>query len=558
MTETKGCFKGRYIGTPGFIFRLGALAGGQPKPSSDERPPASALSATIAGSDRGLPVLSPRRVFLAFALFLLVISTALRVYHLGNRSLWWDEAATANMSRGTLTQMLDETRSRFASPVVYPTILWLVEKVAKGSAAVRVPSLLASLLAVVVMLAMVRAKVSYSAALFAAAILAVSASQIRYAQEVREYALAVLWGALLPYCLLRWEAAGFRSRHPIWLYVALFFAPLIQYGLVFLAFGVLSTIVLRLLLTRDTPFRLSHLVFGSAILSAGAMLAFVLALRYQFHPGKVYWYLEANYFDAKRSTLLHFLSTNTSGLLSFLIPEHIVRIGFVVGAVIFCIVRVFTRKCDTITLLVFTSVSITICVSIAGAYPYGGVRHCLFLAPVVALFAGVVFADPLQRLNLKPSLQAAAIVAFLVLICLSGYRDIRAQSPYKEIEDTRSILEQLKKSSAPNDQIWVNHAAVEAVEFYLQGKDHRFIYAKFHGDARQEYVPELTRSISRRTNRLWLVFSHLQQPSDLAEEKLIVSSLRSGWDVQSVITPTNAALFVANRKASAMPGTLQR
>jgi hypothetical protein len=245
-------------------------------------------------------------------------------------------------------------------------------------------------------------------------------------------------------------------------------------------------------------------------------------------------------------------------LLSFLIPEHIVRIGFVVGAVIFCIVRVFTRKYDTIALLGFTTVSLTICASIARAYPYGGVRHCLFLAPVVALFAGVVFADPLQRLNLKPSLQAAAIVAFLALICLSSYRDIRAQSPYKEIEDTRSILEQLKKSSAPNDQIWVNHAAVEAVEFYLQGKDHRFIYAKFHGDAPQEYVPELTRSISRRTNRLWLVFSHLQQPSDLAEEKLIVSSLRSGWDVQSVITPTNAALFVATRKASAMPGTLQR
>lgn len=521
-----------------------------PQAKCDARDECPRVVATIAESDQTPRVSSPGHFFLIAALCLLVIGTALRMYHLGDRSLWWDEAATANMSRGTLTQMLDETRSRFASPIVFPTILWLVEKVARGSAAVRVPSLLASLLAVIVMLAMVRAKVSHSAALFAAAILAVSASQIRYAQEVREYALAVLWGALLPYCLLRWEAAGSRNRHPIWLYVALFFAPLIQYGLVFLAFGVLSTIVLRLLLTRDTPFRLSHLVFGSASLSAGAMLAFVLALRYQFHSGKVYWYLAANYFDPKSSTLLHFLSTNTSGLLSFLIPQHIIRICFVVGAVIFCIVRVFTRKYDTITLLVFTSVSITICVSIAGAYPYGGVRHCLFLAPVVALFAGVVFAEPLQRLNLKPSLQAPAIVAFLALICLSSYRDIRAQSPYKEIEDTRSILEKLAKSSAPNDQVWVSHAAVEPLEFYLQGKDHRLIYAKYHGDAPQEYVPELTRSIDPRTNRLWLVFSHLQQPSDLAEEKLIVSSLPSDWDVQSVITPTNAALYVANRRKS--------
>jgi hypothetical protein len=116
----------------------------------------------------------------------------------------------------------------------------------------------------------------------------------------------------------------------------------------------------------------------------------------------------------------------------------------------------------------------------------------------------------------------------------------------------------LTRSSGPNDEVWVNHDAVESVDFYLRGRDQRFVYGKFHGDAPQEYVPELTASIDRRTNRLWLVFSHLQQPSDLAEEKLIVSSLRSGWDVQSVIAPTNAALFVANRKASAMPGTAQR
>ena len=97
-----------------------------------------------------------------------------------------------------------------------------------------------------------------NAALFSAAILAVSASQIRYAQEVREYSLSVLCAAILIYCLLRWEAAGSRSRHPALLYALLFFAPLIQYGLVFFAFAVLSTIVLRILLTRDTRFRLSH------------------------------------------------------------------------------------------------------------------------------------------------------------------------------------------------------------------------------------------------------------------------------------------------------------
>jgi uncharacterized membrane protein len=494
--------------------------------------------------------------FLVAALFLFTLGLALRVYHLGNRSLWFDEALTANTSRGTLTHMIDVTRSRGSAAIMHPYILYLVEKVGKSAVAVRAPSVLASLLAVLVMLAMVRAKVSQNAALFAAAILAVSASQIRYAQEVREYSLTVLFATILIYCLLRWEAAGSRSRHPVLLYAVLFFVPLVQYGLVLFAFAILSTIVLRLLLARDTCFRLSHVVIASASLVAGGLLTFFLTLRYQFHPGTTPWYLAANYFNPKTMSLLSFLRVNSQGLLQFLIPGNVVDQCLVFGAIIFCIALALARKCETITLLLFTSVLITISASVAGVYPYGGVRQCLFLAPVLALFAGTAFEDVLQRLvgslqpvRLRESLQPIATVFFMALIVLSLYRATRRVWPYGEYEDTLSILRELARSSAPNDQVWVNHDAVEAVDFYLQGKDPRFIYGKFHADPEQ-YIPELLGSIDPKRSRIWLVFSHLQQPSDHFEERLIVNVLRSGWDVQSVIAPTNTELFVAHRRTS--------
>ena len=179
----------------------------------------------------------------------------LRVYHLGNRSLWFDEALTANTSRSTVAHMIEATRLRGSAPVVHPYILYIVEKLEKSAIAVRAPSVLASLLAILVMLAMVRANVSRSAALFAAGILAVSASQVRYAQEVREYSLSVLFATILIYCLLRWEASGSRNRHPLLLYAALFLAPLVQYGLVLFAAAVLSTIVLRLFFTQRDSFQ---------------------------------------------------------------------------------------------------------------------------------------------------------------------------------------------------------------------------------------------------------------------------------------------------------------
>jgi hypothetical protein len=492
--------------------------------------------------------LSSRPFFLVAGLLLLLIGTALRVYQLGNRSLWYDEAATANASRGTWKYALERTR-QFTAPVVHPYILYLVEKVRCDAVAVRAPSLFASLLAVVVMLAMLRVKVSRNAALFAAAILAISSSQIRYAQEVREYSLTVLCATILIFCLLKWEVSASRDDHPLLLYAALFIAPLIQYGLVVFAVAILGTIVLRLLLTRDTSFSLPKALLSLAFLVAGAVLSFVLTVRYQFKPGGTQWYLAANYFDPKTTTLLQFLTANSKGLLGFSITGRVIDLCVLAAGIIFCVVQGISRKYNTITLLLFTSVSITMCASVARVYPYGGVRQCIFLAPVLALFAGVAFADLLQRL--KGSLQTAATVALMAIIVISLYRGVLKEWPYREIEDTQSVLRELAKGMTPSDQVWVNHDAVEAFEFYQPIKDPRFIYGKFHSDARL-YVPDLFGSIHPHSDRLWLVFSHLEQRSDRAEEQLIVESLRSEWDVHSVVAPTNTELYVADRKIASI------
>ena len=152
------------------------------------------LIADVAAPGQRPGMLSPRSFFLVAALFLLMAGAALRVYHLGDRSLWYDEAVTANASRGTFMQVLEKTR-HYSAPVVHPYVLYIAEKIGQGPTAARTPSALASILAVFVMLAMVRTRVSPIASLLSAAILAFSASQIRYAQEVREYSLSVLVAA---------------------------------------------------------------------------------------------------------------------------------------------------------------------------------------------------------------------------------------------------------------------------------------------------------------------------------------------------------------------------
>ncbi len=213
----------------------------------------------------------------------------------------------------------------------------------------------------------------------------------------------------------------------------------------FFAFAILSTIVLQLLLTRETSFTAWHAAIASAFIAAGGLLSFFLTLRYQFQPGTTPWYLAANYYDPKTMGLLHFLGANSNGLLSFLIPGRVLDLCFVFAALVFCVVQVITRKSDSALLLVLTTVSIVMCASIARVYPYGGIRQCLFLAPVLALFAGVAFADLLQRLRGK--LQTPAAIVLLAVIAVSLYRGMLYEWPYKEFEDTQSILKELTRSS---------------------------------------------------------------------------------------------------------------
>ena len=123
------------------------------------------------------------------------------------------------------------------------------------------------------------------------------------------------------------------------------------------------------------------------------------------------------------------------------------------------------------------------------------------------------------------------------------------QRPYAEYEDTISVIQELKRSATANDQVWVNHDAVPAFQFYMQKKDPRFAYGNFHRTP-QDYIPEVLASIDPHSDRLWLVFSHLQQASDRAEERVIVNSLRPSWAVYRVVAPTNASLYLAHRKES--------
>ena len=82
---------------------------------------------------------SKTRLYYAAAVCLLVVAAALRFWDLPGSTIEYDEAVAANNLRvGTLDEVLENTRRHNSSPILYPLVLYAVQKVESSRLSVRV------------------------------------------------------------------------------------------------------------------------------------------------------------------------------------------------------------------------------------------------------------------------------------------------------------------------------------------------------------------------------------------------------------------------------------
>jgi hypothetical protein len=477
--------------------------------------------------------------------------------------MWFDEALDANIARLDLTQteegfgepdlpppaastvtgglreLLDDTRALNTAPMVHPYLMYLIQRFARGAGVLRAPSALASVLSVVAVLSTVIAGVSPPAALIAAGMMTVSASQIRYAQEVREYSLSVLLASLLVYLFLRVVAPNATRRTRSGLYLALFFSPLVQYGLVLFSAGVLTALAASSVFERGSHVKVRYLVFAAASLGAGCIATYFLTLRYQYAGPPPY--LASSYYDPHTRGLVSFVISQTRALFDFLFPGQMLHVVVAAAVAAFLYARLRWRAYEPIAVLTLTSTFIVLLSAVIGVYPYGGVRQCLFLGPVVSLLCGVSLGWVVER---SRRFARAATFAVLLLIIVSGVRSLASNSPYAEIEDVNSILRELKPRLGDDDRVYVYWGAVPAVNFYAGQGDTRFVHGRYHRSASPDYVPEVLAAADANARRLWLLFAHFREP----DKRLMLNALASSWSMQSAVSSSGAELFVGHRR----------
>ncbi len=183
---------------------------------------------------------SAERLTLAAFVCLLIVAAGLRFYDLPGNSVWLDEAVAAINSRGSLSEVVLNTRCCNSSPILYPLALWAVQKVESTPFSIRVLPAAASVLTVAVMLFLLpRLGVARGAAFLAALLATLSVEAIRHAQDAREYSIDALLAVLMTAGLLWYLRDGRRGL----LCVSLFLAPLLQYGLVLFGVAVMGAAV---------------------------------------------------------------------------------------------------------------------------------------------------------------------------------------------------------------------------------------------------------------------------------------------------------------------------
>jgi 4-amino-4-deoxy-L-arabinose transferase-like glycosyltransferase len=148
----------------------------------------------------------PSRSEPAVVIGLTALGAAVRLFGLGDRSLWVDEIADANAARrGSLGQVL------LALPIdqmpLHFVFMYLASGLGRGEVAVRSASVVAGILAVPAIYLAARRLVGVEAAPWAALIAALSAFLVWYAQDATNYSLLVLTSSLAAWAVHRATAS---------------------------------------------------------------------------------------------------------------------------------------------------------------------------------------------------------------------------------------------------------------------------------------------------------------------------------------------------------------
>ena len=517
-------------------------------------------------SDCEMSVKKTNVILFRAALYMVVlVGFALRILSLAHRSLWFDESMEFWVATSPLLSLLPNVRIALQDPPLYSLLLhfWMVG--GHQEFWLRFLSLMLSMLGVLGVIKLARLTSGRFGSLAAGLLTAVSVPDIRFAQEVGQYALMI---AVLSWHLVFWIRF---IRTGKW-------QSALLYGIsgavaLYSYYGTAITIVvsglLAVMVVWFSPKRSALLWIGViGVLCVGLVSPLVLKwLPEQLLKGPTTNALQVRW--APLPDEGHRFLVQTKQLVGYQLtgvfpgrwpwqslPEWVVW----VPVLALCLASLGEPTQRLLAAALLFGILLSYVLGRLGVYPYG-TRYSLVLAP---LFWTVVGGGIATLARLYP----LGYVPLVLIVSLS------LVSPLEPQEDLRSAADFWKSNSQPADVTYVYYGAVPGFRYQLELADGGgplpplWYHQCWGGEATDSCVSDdifygswirnssvdekkqsIMGSIGGSPDRLWLVFSHIHQDEDDAIVSVLSDDYRALLDFQA--ENARAILLVHNTQPSA-------
>ena len=490
---------------------------------------------------RGLGYCRGGRWYYGAAIGLLILAAALRCYNLPENTLWFDEANIVYMAGGAPWEMVDAIRHGDVHPILNPLLLNGVQRIALSPLAVRLPSALASILTVAVILFLLpRWGLPRGAAFLAALLTALFPAAIMVAQNARLYSLDTLLAVLLIAGWLQYRQTGKTALFSI----ALFLAPLTHYALVLFGAAILAAALtvpatdagksestdsygnapanFRGSLRRY--WRQQRVLLGPVIFFlAGCLATYWLTLRFHLdEQGRVASYLQPFYYAGELynpAALLQFALTRTWDFLLWPLPDGVAVLA---GAalILHTAIAIRRRQFHPLTVLFLLALVIAVGAALMGLYPFGATIRAMYLTPILLVTAGFALHWGIGELAARARrewLQPVLLTALAGLTAAAGIAALVDRNPWPDTDPRlgvrthiRVLFDTLDAQVQAEDMVYISEGAIPSVKFYRPEKPANYYYGHFDANltaaARLQDIVDNAVTHPADTGRIWLVF----------------------------------------------------
>lgn len=510
-------------------------------------------------------------------LLIVIVGFGLRMWDVGSRALWFDEAVEYWTACSPLRALSDNVRLSFQPPL-YTFILHMWLKLGMTPLWLRSLSVGLSMVSIVGIMKWGRKLLGLRGALLAGVLMALSPSDIRYAQEVGEYALMV--------CMLTWmlyilDITLENPRWGIWgLWGGLATASVYtHYGSGIVIIALAFILLARNLWYREIKSFLRQIVILLVIFPLWALLLiYFLPQQIGNIPRKVLpvGSLGAEFRVFTRSVVDSFFFVLT-GWPYTRIPKWGGEVVLLIAGAIAVRMLIKPREGVPIRLLGWLLGSYLLYFAMVrlGLYGYGnyGFRHALVMSPLFILSMATVL-EWLIRANRRWIATGLLIVVIVMELASLPNRTwsqyVRGNMAWPETEDMDKIVSYWLGHHRNGEATYVYYGAAPAFRYYLHlygfesispppgwyalcwkgaYRDACAVGDVYYGQGLRKYSPEekirsVWNTLGGEPDRVWMIFSHGYQ----GEESIILKWLNNyGYMIVLSKREVNASVYLLVR-----------